>query len=838
MTTSVAGWGSMAVCLLLTVVCRAAAPVHTGSQATYVHRIQLFDEKGQLINTKSKAPYSTKKTCGKCHDYEKISTGWHFQAGLHEAASPNDASAEWLARLGEPFFRTHPATGTQIPMSFRDWAKASGQTPTDLGMNQFEFALKFGPHIPGGGMLENTRDKTGKIAHLSGEPWDKTGVLEVDCLMCHLRQGYNPEMRAAQIGYHNFKWAGTAAAGFGLIRGEASKAGEGGGGGDATDPFEAEKEQAQGGGVSVDVDYTPGIFDKGDFVTLGITRHVPNTNCLFCHYTRSKPVKGGVDPDRVSDIHFEAGFKCTDCHKNDLDHKISRGDGSPADLAANADNARLSCHGCHDVGRAAAPKDDHPGLPAFHLKTISCTACHSGPKPGPETVMEQTSIAHGLGLSTEEDLSKHTTPAIYAGAPYRTANDKIGQYRYAYPRWWGKKIDQKIVPLSVAMVEGALKQVATAIKDDDKDGAPEVNTDAEIAAVLGALAKPIADKEKNAKPVLVARGKVYEATGTGVTATTAAVAKPYRWALAHPVRPAREALGAGGCTDCHSSQSPFYFARIKADGSVEGATVAQSHEWIGAKVCLAKVGGVRESFVKKCLLWILPITLLLCLFHYVTFGPKRILHDGPDELIERFTVIERWMHATLLVTCVALMITGLGFLLAKLPNASKGFWTGENAAELHEVCGFIFAGAAVLAFVRWFATAIPVGYDIEWIKVFGGYLWIKAHPAAGKFNFGQKMLFWGAMALAIILGITGIMMAAKPGGDGGMVTIAYTVHDVAAVLMIAMMIAHIYLATIANPGTLISIFAGRVLRSWASFHHPNWVQEQSGKLGGKPSSNH
>jgi len=819
------------------VICQAAAPIKTGSQATYVHRIQLFDEKGQLVNAKSKVPYSPKKTCGKCHDYERISTGWHFQAGLHETPEPNNAPGDGVGRLGEPFFLTHPAGGTQIPTSYRQWARRKGFSPADLGLNPFEFAQRFGAYCPGGGMLENTRDKTGKIQRLTGEPWDNTGVLEIDCLMCHLRTGYNPEMRASQIGYHNLKWAATAAAGFGVIRGEAAKAAESGEAAESSDPFERESQQAAGGGgVSVEVSYNPKTFDAGDFVTLDVTRRPPNSNCLFCHYTRTRPEPGGPDHHRVVDIHYEAGLYCTDCHKNDIDHKISRCDGSPADLANNPDNAHLTCQGCHRIGRAAAPKDDHPGLPAFHLEVISCTTCHSGPKPGPEVVAEQTAMAHRLGLSTEDDLSKRTSPAIWTAAPYRARpRVAIGLYRYLFPQWWGKKLDNRITPLPVSVVEAAMKQAGQAIKDDDKDGKPEVNTDGEITAVLGALAKGMGEKDGSAKPVFVARGGVYEVGGSGgVSWSVHEAGQPYRWAYAHPVRPARDSLGSGGCTDCHAGDAPFYFMALRTDAGDAGAASAsteRTHQWLGAKESLVRLGGWREGSLKTCGLWIVPTMVVLCLLHYVTFGPKRIETGGSNDLIPRFDVLERWMHLFLMVSCILLAATGLGFLLAKLPYARGSFWTSHWALEVHEVCGFIFAAATVVTVLRWFVVALPVKYDWEWVKMLGGYLWIKGHPPAGKFNFGQKMLFWIAMGLAVILSATGITMWLHPGGDDGWATLAYSVHDVAALLLLAVLVAHIYLATIANPGTLISIFAGRVLRRWASFHHPNWVEEMDQTAG-------
>jgi hypothetical protein len=36
---------------------------------------------GSPLTIESKNPYSPKKTCGGCHDYERITNGYHFQQG-------------------------------------------------------------------------------------------------------------------------------------------------------------------------------------------------------------------------------------------------------------------------------------------------------------------------------------------------------------------------------------------------------------------------------------------------------------------------------------------------------------------------------------------------------------------------------------------------------------------------------------------------------------------------------------------------------------------------------------------------------------------------------------
>ena len=43
-----------------------------------------------------------------------------------------------------------------------------------------------------------------------------------------------------------------------------------------------------------------------------------------------------------------------------------------------------------------------------------------------------------------------------------------------------------------------------------------------------------------------------------------------------------------------------------------------------------------------------------------------------------------------------------------------------------------------------------------------------------------------------------------------------------------LLIVHVYLGTVAYPGTLGAMLHGRVSRGWARLHHPRWEKEQAG----------
>ena len=51
-----------------------------GGRNTPVHRLTLNDEFGDVIvpNAPNALPLSTRQTCGQCHDYDTIASGWHF----------------------------------------------------------------------------------------------------------------------------------------------------------------------------------------------------------------------------------------------------------------------------------------------------------------------------------------------------------------------------------------------------------------------------------------------------------------------------------------------------------------------------------------------------------------------------------------------------------------------------------------------------------------------------------------------------------------------------------------------------------------------------------------
>ncbi len=64
----------------------------------------LRTDDGQIINPKSESnsdkPYSIRQTCGSCHDYNKISQGYHFQMGMNEREGFDNKKYPWKITPG------------------------------------------------------------------------------------------------------------------------------------------------------------------------------------------------------------------------------------------------------------------------------------------------------------------------------------------------------------------------------------------------------------------------------------------------------------------------------------------------------------------------------------------------------------------------------------------------------------------------------------------------------------------------------------------------------------------------------------------------------------------
>jgi formate dehydrogenase subunit gamma len=230
---------------------------------------------------------------------------------------------------------------------------------------------------------------------------------------------------------------------------------------------------------------------------------------------------------------------------------------------------------------------------------------------------------------------------------------------------------------------------------------------------------------------------------------------------------------------------------------------------------------------------ILGILVVLVLF-YLMRGMVRIESGRSGRTIVRFNALERFVHWMTATCFVILGITGLNITFGKkllLPFMSPDAFTAWSqwGKYAHDFLSFPFTLGVVLIFLMWIAGNFPTKVDVEWLKEGGGMVGHK-HPPAGRFNAGQKMIYWIVVLGGGLMAATGylLMFPFYLNGIAGMQT-AEMVHGIVAVLFVAAMLGHIYIGTIGMEGAFEAMGTGTVDLNWAKEHHSLWVEQEIAK---------
>lgn len=606
----------------------------------------LLTEEGDTIDPvrglNSDKPYSPKQTCGRCHDYELITQGYHFQQGKDE--EPLELQAKRMQWVSSPGNYGGPWC-SPAPL-YRYLAAKENSEEAMVDMTSFDFVVSCGVCHPGGGSLEYDRDSLrydklmggirqdftpGGINDLDGDyykaRWSESGVIEADCNICHLPDYDNTE-RKKQITQLNFRWAATAASGFGVVTGSVA------------------------GGQEVSVNYNSDAFNPDGTIEPGLIREPRNEACLWCH---EKPgwKKRGANFRPRTDVHLKAGLRCVDCHPagmasdNELIggkevHQFGKGDDPGGHVRDDLDNTMRSCAYCHDTGYMGAPVAKHAWLPPLHIEKLACQTCHIPERmvksahfvasdvfnPGnriptkgkhlwtfydPEmnywnhygdlemmgyddkpTFPFSPELVRYKGMIYPANRVHSTWPAIQTEGEQGLMQPRMGDI---YKMWADFFND----PLSYPDL--------AKIKDDTGDEVIEVNTPEEIEALISSVRKKLREINyplQGKRVVWVMNNRIYH-TGNDYTEISREEweASPYGnvHTYNHDIFPAKSALGINGCTDCHSYTAGFFMEHVSeypfnTDGE---ATAIPQYSVLGLTAFQTHTSLIRESYLKPAL---------------------------------------------------------------------------------------------------------------------------------------------------------------------------------------------------------------------------------------------
>jgi formate dehydrogenase subunit gamma len=197
-----------------------------------------------------------------------------------------------------------------------------------------------------------------------------------------------------------------------------------------------------------------------------------------------------------------------------------------------------------------------------------------------------------------------------------------------------------------------------------------------------------------------------------------------------------------------------------------------------------------------------------------------------SKMVRKASTAEILNHWVLAISCILLSISGFGFLF-KIEFIGSLFGGFNLMKTIHNWVGVAFSVSLFFSMFNWLKESLAFDSDdIGWIKVAGGYLSHKVKvPPMGKLNTGQKFYYIALLFFGMAISISGYIIWLLP-GSRNWVLISHLIHNISFdVLMIAIPV-HMYLASIANPGTFRIMVSGTVPLEWAKKKHPKWIHEE------------
>jgi formate dehydrogenase subunit gamma len=252
-------------------------------------------------------------------------------------------------------------------------------------------------------------------------------------------------------------------------------------------------------------------------------------------------------------------------------------------------------------------------------------------------------------------------------------------------------------------------------------------------------------------------------------------------------------------------------------------------------VLIQPAGRTWDYFHEELLHWggaiVILGTILVLGAAYLIVGQIRIAEGRSGQKIVRFKAFERLSHWLTAVSFVILGLTGLNITFGKIlllpligPDAFAK--VSQAAKYAHDFTSFSFMAGLILIAVIFFRDNLLEKVDIDWLKQGGGFIKNK-HAPAGRFNLGEKLVYWLSLAAGIAVSVSGFLLLFPFfGTDIAEMQLAQVVHAVVAVLFVALILAHIYIGTLGMEGAFEAMGTGEVDLNWAREHHDLWLAQQ------------
>lgn len=201
---------------------------------------------------------------------------------------------------------------------------------------------------------------------------------------------------------------------------------------------------------------------------------------------------------------------------------------------------------------------------------------------------------------------------------------------------------------------------------------------------------------------------------------------------------------------------------------------------------------------------------------------------GKPVMVERYGLAARVNHWIGAAAMVLLIVSGLGLFHPRLFFLTALFGGGQIARAAHPWLGIVLVVSFCFLALRFWRGNVWLREDLDWTAHIGDL--VRGHeekmPEIGKYNAGQKFVFWALIALVLVMLATGVTIWDRYFSGLASIPVqrlALIAHAVAAVGVILVLILHVY-AAIWVRGSFAAMIRGKVTAGWAWRHHRKWYR--------------
>jgi len=209
---------------------------------------------------------------------------------------------------------------------------------------------------------------------------------------------------------------------------------------------------------------------------------------------------------------------------------------------------------------------------------------------------------------------------------------------------------------------------------------------------------------------------------------------------------------------------------------------------------------------------------------------ERKVPVSEDVEIQRYNLRERLIHWTVATSFLYLLLSGLALYSPRLYWISSLLGGGTNIRIWHPYAGVVFFLAVTIMTANWRRCLWLYPEDWEWMRYTWSYITHgeEGVPESGRFNAGQKTLFWMQALSGLALLLSGVVLWFPDKFSWEVRLAGILTHEVFAIVSMGCITVHLYMGLFATPGALRAMVEGKVTGAWARTHHARWYRRVMG----------